>query len=170
MPVPNGSPGYKVWHRTRQPRYVGAIARACYHTAEGMALTHVRGRVSRPGGRRRSIDVRFLVDTGAVYTVLPERAWRALKLRPERTAEFTLADGTTITRGVSECRFTVLGRSATSPVVLGGPDDAPLLGAVTLETLGLMVNPLTRELLPMRLMLAGSSRRREFWPAAPATL
>ena len=32
----------------------------------------------------------------------------------------------------------------------------PLLGAVTLETLGLMVNPLTRELLPMRLMLAGT--------------
>jgi len=27
---------------------------------------------------------------------------------------------------------------------------APLLGAVTLETLGLMVNPLTREVIPMR--------------------
>jgi len=45
-------------------------------------------------------------------------------------------------------------------VVLGGPGDAPLLGAVTLETLGLMVNPLTRELLPMRLMLAGLTRSR----------
>ena len=55
-----------------------------------------------------------------------------------------------------ECRVQVGGHSATSPVVLGGPDDAPLLGAVTLETLGLMVNPLTRELLPMRLMLAGA--------------
>jgi predicted aspartyl protease len=129
-----------------------------------MALTHVRASVSRPGVRRRPIAVRLLVDTGAVYTVLPERTWRALRLTPERTAEFTLADGTTITRGVSECRFTVQGRSATSPVVLGGPEDAPLLGAVTLETLGLMVNPLTRELLPMRLMLAGASRSgRRSW-------
>jgi len=59
----------------------------------------------------------------------------------------------------------VEGRAATSPVVLGGPDDAPLLGAVTLETLGLMVNPLTRELLPMRLMLAGVFARR--WSPAP---
>jgi len=50
-------------------------------------------------------------------------------------------------------------------VVLGGANDAPLLGAVTLETLGLMVNPLTRELLPMRLMLAGATVRR--WSAAP---
>jgi hypothetical protein len=57
---------------------------------------------------------------------------------------------------VSECRFRVKGRTATSPVVLGGADDAPLLGAVTLETLGLMINPLTRELLPMRLMLAAA--------------
>ena len=125
--------------------------------------THVRASVSRPGGRRRPIDVRLLVDTGAVYTVLPERTWRTLRLTPERTAEFTLADGTTITRGVSECRFTVQGQSATSPVVLGGPEDAPLLGAVTLETLGLMVNPLTRELLPMRLMLAGASRSGHPW-------
>jgi clan AA aspartic protease len=118
-----------------------------------MALTHVRGKVSRPGGGRRSVAVRFLVDTGAVYTVLPEKIWRTLRLKPQRTAEFTLADGTTIRRGVSECRFTVQGQSATSPVVLGGSGDAPLLGAVTLETLGLMVNPLSRELLPMRLVL-----------------
>ena len=43
---------------------------------------------------------------------------------------------------------------ACSPVVLGASDDGPLLGAVTLETLGLMVSPLSRELLPMRLTLA----------------
>lgn len=123
-----------------------------------MALTHVRGRVSRSNSRKRPIPIRFLVDTGAVYTVLPERVWRALRLRPERSAEFVLADGTTLTRGISECRIGVVGRSATSPVVLGGQSDAPLLGAVTLETLGLMVNPLTRELMPMRLVLAATPR------------
>jgi len=134
-----------------------------------MALTHIRGKVARPDGRHRAIAVRFLVDTGAVYTVLPEKVWRALKLKPERAAEFTLADGTTITRGVSECRFTVEGQTATSPVVLGGTDDAPLLGAVTLETLGLMVNPLTRELLPMRLMLAGTGVKPELEPSSSTT-
>jgi len=130
-----------------------------------MALTHVSGKVSRAGRRRRPVAVRFLVDTGAVYTVLPANIWRALGLTGDRVAEFTLADGTTIRRQVSECRVQVGGHSATSPVVLGGPDDAPLLGAVTLETLGLMVNPLTRELLPMRLMLAGATARG--WTPAP---
>jgi predicted aspartyl protease len=56
--------------------------------------------------------------------------------------EFTLADGTPIKRGVSECRFEIRGAAATSPVVLGEEHDGALLGAVTLETLGLMLNPL----------------------------
>ncbi len=119
-----------------------------------MGMTYVRAKASRPTGRGQSIDVRFLVDTGAVYTVLPEDVWHALKLKPQRTVEFSLADGTIISRQVSECRFTIEGQSATSPVVLGASEDAPLLGAVTLETIGLMVNPLSRELLPMRMMLA----------------
>ena len=119
-----------------------------------MGLTNVRATVAKPSGRGRPVNVRFLVDTGAVYTVLPLHIWQALKLKSQRSAEFTPADGTTITRGVSECRFTLGGQSATSPVVLGETDDGPLLGAVTLETVGLMVNPLSRTLSPMRLMLA----------------
>jgi len=77
-----------------------------------MSPIHASGKVARPGARR-AIAVRFLVDTGAVFTVLPEAIWRRLRLTSERTAEFTLADGTTITRGVSECRFTITGRTAT---------------------------------------------------------
>jgi len=38
--------------------------------------------------------------------------------------------------------------------VLGDAEEAALLGAVTLETLGLMGNPLSRRVLPMRMTLA----------------
>jgi hypothetical protein len=38
-------------------------------------------------------------------------------------------------------------------VVLGHPGDEPLLGVVTLEELGLVLNPFNRRLQPMRLML-----------------
>ncbi len=74
--------------------------------------------------------------------------------RGERKVEFTLADGTPIERGVSECRFEIQGKAATSPVVLGVERDGALLGSVTLKTLGLMLNPLTREILPMRMALS----------------
>lgn len=119
-----------------------------------MGVTYVTARVRRTGGRSGAQTVRFLVDSGAVYTVLPRAVWTALKLRPVRDAEFTLADGSTIGRGIAEATFEIDGVAATSPVVLGEAGDAPLLGAVTLETLGLMLNPLSRELTPMRLMLA----------------
>jgi hypothetical protein len=37
---------------------------------------------------------------------------------------------------------------------LGQPGDEPLLGVVTLEILGLVLNPFNRQLQPMRMMLA----------------
>ncbi len=119
-----------------------------------MGLTYVHARLRKSESRGPSRDVRLLVDSGAIYSVLPEKDWRALKLKPERQVEFTLADGTAIARGVSECRFEIRGESATSPVVLGEKDDGALLGSVTLETLGFMLNPLTREILPMRMALS----------------
>ena len=123
-----------------------------------MGLTYVHARLRKVDGRGAARDVRFPVDSGAIYSVLPKKVWRALRLKPERQVEFTLADGTPITRGVSECRFEIRGDSATSPVVLGEEDDGALLGAVTLETLGFMLNPLTREILPMRMALSHMQR------------
>ena len=109
-----------------------------------MGLVRVEMDISRDGGPRQTVE--FLVDSGAVYSVLPQRAWRTLK--------FSLTDGTSIRRGVSECRFSYLGVAASSPVVLGERRDEALLGTVTLETLGLVLNPFERTLKPMRMVLA----------------
>lgn len=100
------------------------------------------------------------MDSGAIYSVLRRADWRALRLEPQRELDFVLADGTTLSRGVSECTFEIEGLRATSPVVLGETEDEALLGAVTLETLGLMLNPLTRTLQPMRMVLARTSGAR----------
>jgi predicted aspartyl protease len=125
-----------------------------------MGLAYIEATVRAPGRRRRLRRIRLLVDSGAVYSVLPQTDWRALGLKAERELEFVLADGTTLTRGVSECTFELEGRRATSPVVLGETEDQALLGAVTLETLGLMLNPLSRTLHPMRMVLARVVRVR----------
>jgi clan AA aspartic protease len=119
-----------------------------------MGMSYVVATVRHPSRRGTGVQVRCLVDTGAIFTVLPQHVWKKLRLEPLETAEFTLADGTIMRRGVSEARFTIQGRSRTSPVVLGEAGEASLLGAVTLETLGLMVNPLSRRVLPMQMTLA----------------
>lgn len=106
------------------------------------------------GASGRRVTTRFLVDSGAVYTVLPEPVWRAIGLEPSRDLEFVLADGTTIRRQISDCRFIYQGIEAPRPVVPGEGDDVAVLGSVTLETLGLVLNPLRRTLSPMRMRLA----------------
>jgi hypothetical protein len=79
---------------------------------------------------------------------------KRLGLKPLETLEFDLADGTSVTRKISEARFAFQGKQRTSPVVLGVEGDMPLLGVVTLETMGLVLNPLKRELVPIRAVLA----------------
>jgi len=115
-----------------------------------MGVTYIEGVVVGPGGEA---EVRFLVDGGATYTLLPEKTWRKIGLAPKRRVTFTLADGTTIERNISECFIKLPQGEGHSPVILGEPGDRALLGVVTLEILGLILNPFTRELQPMRMLL-----------------
>lgn len=116
-----------------------------------MGLTKVTLKI---GHGRNAVDVDCLVDSGASYTLLPEKVWRKLKLKPIDEVKFVLADATVIKRKISEAWLEYEGRGRTAQVVLGEKGDEALLGAMTLEALGLVLNPFTRELTPMKLMLA----------------
>ena len=116
-----------------------------------MSLSYIQGTVRGPTGNE---PVRFLIDSGAVYSLLPEPVWRGIGLAPKREMDFALADGTTIRRAVSECHISLPHGEAHIPVVLGQPGDTePLLGVVTLEILGLVFDPFHRTLHPMRAVL-----------------
>jgi clan AA aspartic protease len=116
-----------------------------------MGVTYVEGRVKGPTGKQES--VRFLIDSGATYSLLPKAVWEAIELEPKRRVSFTLADGTTVERSVSEAFVMLPQGEAHSPVILGEEGDQALLGVVTLEILGLVFNPFDRTLHPMRMLL-----------------
>jgi predicted aspartyl protease len=98
--------------------------------------------------------VRFLVDSGAQFTLLAMEHWKALGVRPKGSEWFSLGDGTRIERQVGECHLALPQGGAYTSVILGEPGDKPLLGSVTLEVLGLMLNTFTHKLQPMRMLLA----------------
>lgn len=116
-----------------------------------MGVTYVEGQVKGPSGKEE--NVKFLVDSGATYSLLPKAVWEALGLKPKRKLSFTLADGTTIERSVSEAFVVFPQGEAHTPVILGEEGDEALLGVVTLEILGLVFNPFDRTLHPMRMLL-----------------
>jgi clan AA aspartic protease len=125
-----------------------------------MGLTFTRVRVSNPRHpRKRAREVEVLVDTGAIYSVLLRSTLGEIGVRPMGREEFTLADGTHKRYPVGEVFFEFGGKAGTSKVVFAPRGATPLLGALTLESLGLMVNPVTREIAPMRMILAGKRRR-----------
>jgi clan AA aspartic protease len=130
-----------------------------------MGITLTKARISNPRRpQRTAVELDFLIDTGALYSVIPTGAARKLELAKLDREEFTLADGTHRSYDVGEAFFELGDRRGTSKVVFGPSRVTPLLGALTLESLGLMVNPVTREVLPMRLFLASSRRRRSLVP------
>ena len=125
-----------------------------------MGITFTKAKISNPRQpRRRAVELDFLIDTGAVYGVVPSSIARKLVLPKLDREEFTLADGTRRAYDVGEAFFELGDRRGTSKVVFGPANVTPLLGPLTLESLGLMVNPITREVLPMCLFLASTRQK-----------
>ena len=116
-----------------------------------MGLTYVDATVTGPTGKSEKLEL--LVDSGASYSLLPTKVWKALKLKPMEKQTFTLADGTHVDRKISECRISLNGIERHSSVILGEPDDEPLLGVLTLKVICLVLDPFKRELRPMKLRL-----------------
>lgn len=102
---------------------------------------------------QRSRPVTFLIDSGAIYSVVPQTVLSELGIVPYSVERFSLADVTKISRQVGQAAFTYQGKTRVSPVVFGEEGDATLLGVMTLDALGLVLDPLKRELRPMAMRL-----------------
>ena len=117
-----------------------------------MGLVYVEGTVKNERGQGEK--VRFLVDSGATYTVLKKEVWERLGLKEISRVTLILADGTTIERGVSEAIIELPPYGERhSPVILGESEDENVLGVVTLEIFGLVLDPLKREIRQARILM-----------------
>ena len=112
-----------------------------------MGLAFADMNVAADRGLSRVSRVRFLVDSGAEYSVVPKEVLAGLGIVPYRSVEIILADGNSLKRDAADAYFEYLGERAPSPVIFGEENDEPLLGAVTLENLGFMLDPLQRRIV-----------------------
>ena len=120
-----------------------------------MGLTTLRIGVGNPARPEVSREIEFLVDSGAVYSVVPASVLEELGIQPLAEEEFRLADGSAITRQKGGALFRYGDKVGVADVIFGEPDDSMLLGAFTLEALGLALDPLKRELKPLPMILGG---------------
>lgn len=98
---------------------------------------------------RRTLQLEAMVDTGATYTMVPARLLHELGVKPIREVGLVLADGRHARFGLGEARATIDGESVNTLVVFGEDGTRPLLGAYTLEGLGMAADPVHGKLIPM---------------------
>lgn len=119
-----------------------------------MGITNAILKVKEHRKSEKVAEVNFLIDSGAVYSLVPGRILDELDIEPYKEMAFSLADGSTLIRKVCSAYFEFEGDGGPAPVIYGEEGDEPLLGATTLESLGLVLNPFTRSLHPMRMLMA----------------
>jgi len=123
-----------------------------------MGLTVLEVEVGNPANPKTRIPLEFLVDSGAIYSVVPAPILDKLGIEPIGKQVFRLADGSKIVRRKGIALFKRGRRTGGADVIFGEKTDSILLGALTLEALGLALDPIRRVLKPLPMILAHSSR------------
>jgi aspartyl protease family protein len=119
-----------------------------------MGLTFLNLNVANPNDPGQAETVEFLIDSGAIYSVVPRPILERLAIKPVSKQIFRLATGQTVERQTGGALFTYREKAGVAAVIFGEESDSTLLGAHTLEALGLSLDPLRRELIPLPMMLA----------------
>ena len=87
-----------------------------------------------------------LVDTGATHSMIPGSLLRELGIEPVETRLSRIADGSRMELQTAWARFGAEGCKAVARVSFG-PEGTYLMGATTLEDMGLAIDPVDQRLL-----------------------
>ena len=118
-----------------------------------MGLTFLEIEVGSPSAPEITERVEFLIDSGAVHSVVPAPVLERVGIEPLTEQEFRLANGAKITRRKGIGLFRYGERVGGADVIFGEEGDSNLLGVTTLEALGLVLDPIKRELRPLPMVL-----------------
>ncbi len=121
-----------------------------------MGLTVLEIEVGNPAKPEVTEKVEFLIDSGAIHSVVPSPMLERLGIKPIGGQEFRLADGMKVVRKNGAAFFRYGERTGGADVIFGEEGDSVLLGAFTLEALGLALDPLRRELRALPMVLGSA--------------
>ena len=114
-----------------------------------MGTFHASGRVRNIVDRQQQAELAaLLVDTGSEYTWIPAAVLELIGIqREKKDLQFTMANGSIITRSVGFAIVEVAGTFTVDEIVFAEPGDLSLLGARSLEGLNLMIDARQKKLV-----------------------
>jgi predicted aspartyl protease len=113
-----------------------------------MAVFATNLKVWNPVEPAKVEQVEVWVDTGAAYSWIFRARLEPLGIRPVRRMQFRTIEGRVIERELAPVFLAVDGYTGGDNVVLAEPGDTEVMGAHSLESLGLTVDPVQKKLIP----------------------
>lgn len=121
-----------------------------------MGLTYAELRVLSED-RTQSATFRLMVDTGSLYTWVAGDVARNLGIVPTGSATFQPIAGEPVDRPVADALVECAGQRGIRRIVFARPGDLCVIGADTMEGLGLEVDPTTKTLRRVRTIPAAAA-------------
>mgnify|MGYP000719326185 CR=1 FL=1 len=116
-----------------------------------MGLIKKKVKASNPKKPNLSFEHDFWIDTGALYSFIPEDWLEKIQIEPTGKRNLIFADGKKSIRSLGFCNFEIEGLEdiVICPVIFASKGSIFLLGATALENFGVEVDPTTKTLKPI---------------------
>ncbi len=114
-----------------------------------MGATHITVTIRNPAEPEKTWEGLFLVDTGAVDSLVPEDRLEAIGLKPKAKRIYELADGSEIRMDITTGDIEFMGEIVGGTIIFGGAESEPILGVTALESVGIVVDPRNQTLKRM---------------------
>ena len=106
-----------------------------------VGATYITVAIRNPAQPERVWEGEFLIDTGAVDSLVPRQHLESIGIFPENRRTYGLADGREINMEIAGAKIEFLDESTWGTVIFGAENVEPLLGVTALESVGVEVDP-----------------------------
>ena len=111
-----------------------------------MGVTHVNVVIRNPAEPSRSWEGRFVVDAGAIDSLVPRPHLESIGLKPKGQRLCELADGSEVRMDVTTGDIEFMDEITAGLIIIGDAGAEPLLGVTALASAGVEVDPQSQRL------------------------
>lgn len=127
-----------------------------------MGMTHVNVTIRNPADLARKWEGKFLVDTGAIDSLVPRSHLEAIGISPKGQRAYELADGSKAKLDIAGAQIEFMGEFTHGNVIFAPDDAEPLLGMTALESVGIEIDPRNQRLKKLPSVRLKKSYRQAF--------
>ena len=115
-----------------------------------MGVIHASAIIRNPAEPDKAWEGKFLVDTGAIDSLVPRTHLETIGLKPKGQRLYELADGSEVSFDVTTAEVEIMGQIAGATILFGEDDTECLLGVTVLQSARIAIDPQSQSLYKRR--------------------